>query len=68
MKLKANDTIHISSVKAEAIRPGETFDVGDAEGKQLVDRGLATKVSAPKAKAAATPNNKKAASPRNKSK
>lgn len=69
MKLKAKDTLHLSSVKAENIRPGEEFEVSDGEGKSLVDRGLATKVASPKpaAKKAAAPSNKKAAAPKNKS-
>jgi hypothetical protein len=68
MKLKAKDTMHISSVKAGNILPGETFEVPDPEGKQLVDRGLATRVSAPKppAKRAAAPRNKMAAASKNK--
>lgn len=36
MKLKALDQIHVSSVKADSLRPGEEFEVGDALGKELV--------------------------------
>ncbi len=61
MKLKALDTLHISSVKSENIAPGETFEVSDADGKSLIDRGLAVA-----AKAAAKPKNKMAAAPGNK--
>lgn len=60
MKLKAKDTIHVSSVQAEPIRAGAAFEVGDAEGQQLVDRGLAAKI-------AAAPKNKMAKAPANKS-
>lgn len=45
MKLKAKDTLFISSVSSENILPGQTFEVSDAEGKRLIDRGLATKMS-----------------------
>lgn len=66
MKLKAKDTIHVSSVRADPIRAGETFEVNDSEGRQLVDRGLATKVVEPKAKKAPAAKNKMAAAPANK--
>ena len=49
MKLKANDTLHVSSVKADNIAPGEVFEVDENAGKHLVARGLAAEVkSAPK--------------------
>lgn len=54
MKLKAKDTLHISSVKPDNILPGEEFEIDDAGGKSLIDRGLATEVKAtapPKPKA-----------------
>lgn len=63
MKLKAKDTIHVSSVKADPIRPAEVFEVSDDTGKQLLDRGLATRVGS--AKATAAPRNKAAPKPRN---
>lgn len=44
MKLKANDTLHVSSVKADNILQGEQFEVADNVGKLLVDRGLATEI------------------------
>lgn len=53
MKLKANDTLFISSVSSENILPGGTFEVSDAEGERLIERGLASRV-----KAAAKPKNK----------
>ncbi|WP_441280512.1 hypothetical protein [Tardiphaga sp. 862_B3_N1_1] len=45
MKLKANDTLHVSSVKADNILPGEEFEVSDDFGRQMVERGLAVEVS-----------------------
>lgn len=59
MKLKANDTLFISSVKSENILPGEEFEVSDAEGKRLIDRGLAVKAAKP-------PSNKMKQAPANK--
>jgi hypothetical protein len=63
MKLKAKDTLFISSVSSENILPGAAFTVSDAEGKRLVARGLATEV-----KAAKKADNKMAKSPSNKAK
>jgi len=63
MKLKAKDTIHISSVQADSIRPGEQFEVSDEFGQSLIDRGLATEVGAKKAP---EPANKKAPTASNK--
>ena len=52
MKLKAKDTLHVSSVKPDNIQPNEEFEINDADGKSLVERGLATEVKpAPKPKA-----------------
>lgn len=36
MKLTALDQVHISSVKREVISAGETFEVSDDMGKQLM--------------------------------
>lgn len=66
MQLKAKDTMHISSVKAENIRPGEKFTVSDVTGRDLIKRGLAEQVKPRARKAAAAPANKKAAEPKNK--
>ncbi len=68
MKLKANDTLHVSSVKADNLLPGEEFEVSDDIGRQLVDMGRATEV---KGKAAAksepaAPENKAEPPPENK--
>lgn len=46
MKLKAIDTLHVSSVRADSILPFEEFDVADDTGRQLVERGLAFEVKA----------------------
>jgi hypothetical protein len=60
MKLKANDQLHISSVKADTIAPGEEFEVSDAEGSRLIEAGLASKVAAaPKNKMAQASGNKR---------
>ena len=69
MKLKANDTLHVSSVKADNLLTGEVFEVEDSIGEDLIKRKLATKVdddaevgpSATKAAAnkGATPTKKK---------
>lgn len=44
MKLTANDTLHVSSVKADNLAPGEEFEVSDDVGRQLVELGRATEV------------------------
>lgn len=38
MKFQAKDQIHISSVKSESLRPGETFEVSEALGKELLEK------------------------------
>lgn len=68
MKLKATDTLHISSLGPDPIRPGEEFELHDPDAKKLIDRGLAKKVATPAAeKAKAKPRNKAAPKPKNKS-
>lgn len=68
MKLKANDTLHVSSVKADNIAPGEEFDVSDDIGKELVNRKLAIEVQGKaETKAEPKPLNKMDAAPLNKS-
>lgn len=63
MKLKAKDTLFISSVSSENILPGATFEVSDAEGKRLIERGLATKAAAaPRNKMAPASDNKRSGS------
>jgi hypothetical protein len=61
MKLKATDSLHVSNVSADAIRPGQTFDLEDGEARDLVRRGLATEVAAPKKEAAPATRAKKPA-------
>lgn len=41
MKLIANDTLHLSELRAAPLQPGEDFEVSDLIGKELVARGLA---------------------------
>lgn len=68
MKLTANDTLHVSSVKADNLLPGEEFEVSDDMGRQLVEMGRATEVkgrAAAKSEPAA-PENKAAPPPENK--
>lgn len=65
MKLTATDTLHISEVKADALRPGEAFEVSDDVGASLIKRGLASEAPA-EAKAAAAPKNKAEKAPLNK--
>lgn len=38
MKLTALDQIHISSVQRDPIAPGQTFEVSDDMGKQLLEK------------------------------
>ena len=63
MKLKAKDTLHVSSVGPENIPPNGQFEVSDEVGKALIERGLAVEV-----KAAPAPENKMAPAPSNKAK
>jgi len=55
MKLKAIDTLHISAVRSDSIRPGDEFEVEDGAGRSLVTRGLAITAGE---KAAVPPKNK----------
>ena len=81
MKLKALDQIAVSSVQADALRPGQEFTVSAAAGKALLekhpsvfeliddaeDEPEAAVAEADAAeKAAEAPENKKAAEPENK--
>lgn len=70
MRLKANDTLHVSSVGPDNIAPGEEFEVSADTGRQLVEKGLAKEVRAKKAeeaKSEAAPLNKMDIAPANKS-
>jgi hypothetical protein len=42
MKLKALDQIHVSSVKADSLQPGEEFEVSAATGKELLAKHPST--------------------------
>jgi hypothetical protein len=44
MILKALDTLHISSVSSNNLLAGQTFELDDHFGRQLIERGLAVKV------------------------
>jgi hypothetical protein len=46
IKLKATDTLHITSVRAEPLLAGDTFEVAAEDGKSLVERGLAAEFNA----------------------
>lgn len=65
MKLRALDTLLVSSVKSDNLKPNEEFEIDDAAGAKLVERGYAVEVKAAK-KAAPKPGNKMAKAPGNK--
>lgn len=44
VKMTALDTIHLTSVQADSIRPGEQFEVDAHAADNLVERGLAARV------------------------
>ncbi len=46
MLMKALDTLHVSAVGPDNIHAGETFEIADADGQILADRGLAVPVDA----------------------
>lgn len=69
MKLRAYDTISITSVKADPIRPGEEFEIGDAAGEELLKAHptqFAVVTGAADAKAEPAPENKAEPAPDNK--
>jgi hypothetical protein len=72
MRLRAHDQVHVSSVKAESLRPGEEFEVSDAAGADLIKAhpGLFEEVrstaSATDQKAEPAPTNKAEPEPENK--
>lgn len=68
MKLRAKDTLHVSSVKADNLQPGEEFEVADDTGRQLVERGLATEVKSEAKAAPAHANKAEPGAPENKAK
>jgi hypothetical protein len=64
VKMKATDTLHVSSVGPDNIAPGGEFVVTEDTAKQLEDRGLAKRVGGAKAEPA--PQNKAEPAPENK--
>lgn len=36
MKLRALDQVHVSSVQADSLRPGQEFEVSDVLGEQMM--------------------------------
>lgn len=54
MILKALDTLHISSVSSNNILAGQSFELDDHFGRQLIERGLAVEVSGSEPAAAVT--------------
>ena len=58
-RMKALDTLHVSSVRPDNILAGEEFDVNDEAAKQLEARGLAKMLGA-------SPRNKMVQEPKNK--
>lgn len=65
MRLRAYDTISISAVKADPIRPGEEFEIGDAAGEELL-KVHPGKFALVEAKAAPASQNKAEPAPENK--
>ena len=65
VKMKANDTLFVSSFSSENIPPGGEFDVSADEAERMEKDGLAKRVGGAKAEKAA-PENKMEAAPANK--
>lgn len=70
MKIKATDQLHVSSVQADSLRPGQEFEVSDAVGKELLKAHPNSLVrldaDEPEEKAAPAPSNKAEPAPANK--
>lgn len=62
--MKANDTLHLSSVGPDNLQAGDKFEVSTSVADDLERRGLATRVG--EAKKAAPPENKMETEPANK--
>jgi hypothetical protein len=45
MILKALDTLHVSSVSSNNLLAGQSFELDDHFGRQLIERGLALEVA-----------------------
>lgn len=56
VRMKAVDTLHVSSVKADNLRPGEEFEAPQYVADDLEARGLATRVREAKAEPDALEN------------
>lgn len=54
MILKALDTLHVSSVSSNNILAGQSFELDDHFGRQLIERGLALEVASEKPAPAVT--------------
>ena len=67
MKLRAKDSLHVSAVGPDAIRPGQEFSLNDGDAKSLISRGLAEEVAGGKSDQPLS-NKKEGASPNNKAK
>lgn len=65
IKMKANDTLHISAVSPNSIQAGEDFEIDEGYAADLETRGLAKRVGGAKKESA--PQNKMEAPPANKS-
>jgi len=69
MKLRALDQVHVSSVQADSLRPGQEFEVSDTLGQQMLKSlpGRVERVEMPAEKAAQEhPNKAVSAAPANK--
>lgn len=64
VKMKAIDTLHISSVGPNAMQPGQEFEISDTFADDLEKRGLAKRLGA--AKKDPAPANKMEDAPVNK--
>ncbi len=67
MKLYVIDQISISSVQGDSLRPGNSFEVSDTFGNELLTKNPhALSKDPPKGKAEPAPKNKMAPAPKNK--
>jgi hypothetical protein len=72
MRLRAKDQVHVSAAQADALRPGQEFEISDAQGRELMKAhpSLFERVGddpgAAAAKAEANPQNKAESVPANK--
>lgn len=65
VRMKALDQLHISSVQADTLAPGEEFEVSSSRADELEAAGLAERVGSKKADPAPA-NKARAAAPKNK--